>query len=64
MENTNDITCFKQIDGFIEAKEPLENIYDFEGTLTIIDMNLNESLSLENTLWANTVLANGKIFGL
>jgi phospholipid-translocating ATPase len=23
-----------------------------------------ESLSLENTLWANTVLANGKIIGL
>ncbi len=61
----NDITCY------IKAKEPVENIYDFTGKFKVktssfegIAADTTESLSLENTLWANTVLASGKILGM
>ena len=40
---------------------PRLEIYEFEGVFTSNDgKNIKESLGLEQTLWANTVLASGK----
>ncbi|EDK31407.1 phospholipid-translocating P-type ATPase, flippase family protein (macronuclear) [Tetrahymena thermophila SB210] len=50
-----------------QAQEPIENIYKFTGVFEINHNQPNiqkESLSLENTMWANTVLASGKIWAL
>lgn len=43
----------------IEAEAPKREIYDFVGTLTS-PSGVKEPLSLENTLWANTVVASGR----
>lgn len=43
----------------IEAEAPKREIYDFVGTL-IDPKGVREPLSLENTLWANTVVASGR----
>ena len=43
-------------------QKPSEQIYKFEGTFELED-GCQEGLNLEHTLWANTVLANGKIYG-
>lgn len=43
------------------ANEPNDLIYDFKGYFEFTEDNgetLRESLSLENTMWANTVLAS------
>lgn len=50
--------------GFIETTDPNENIYEFTATFHHEPSNEKEALGLENTLWANTVLASGKILGL
>ena len=50
----------------IIATPPHINIYQFEG-IFITEKNgieIKESLSLENTLWASTVLAAGKAYGM
>ncbi|KAL0211785.1 hypothetical protein RCL1_005411 [Eukaryota sp. TZLM3-RCL] len=41
------------------ADPPQKDIYDFIGTFKLTESSPTESLSLENTLWANTVLASG-----
>ncbi len=41
--------------------EPIDNIYKFEGVLEYDDHK--EPISLENTIWANTVLAHKKVIG-
>ena len=46
-------------DGVIEAEAPKREIYDFVGTFVQSD-GQREPLSLENTLWANTVVASGR----
>lgn len=47
------------------AGPPKLDIYDFEGVFNPNDnQGGKESLSLEQTLWANTVLASGKAFCL
>lgn len=49
------------------AEKPKKDIYSFIGNLTIVDSNgesVVESLSLENTMWANTVVASGTVIGL
>jgi len=50
----------------IIASPPHINIYQFEGVfITQKDgVEVKESLSLENTLWASTVLAAGKAYGM
>ena len=51
----------KRADIQITANPPNDQIYDFKGTINIIGdyaAPQTESLSLENTLWQNTVLAS------
>ncbi|ELT89087.1 hypothetical protein CAPTEDRAFT_193806 [Capitella teleta] len=49
----------------VYAEAPRKEIYTFIGTFTRTDSSLTEdSLSLENTLWANTVVACGTCLGL
>lgn len=43
--------------------EPIDNIYAFNGVF-VRDGTQKEALSLENVMWANTVLANDCILGL
>lgn len=54
--------AFRRVAGArVLCAQPIENIYKFEGVFMHAD--IKESLSLENSLWANTVLASGKIYG-
>mmetsp|Transcript_14750 Transcript_14750/g.36831 ORF Transcript_14750/g.36831 Transcript_14750/m.36831 type:complete len:1168 (-) Transcript_14750:409-3912(-) len=53
----------------VEAGEPNKDIYDFVGVFTMHDDALEggtamEPLGLENTLWADTVLASGSAWGV
>jgi len=48
---------------YIECEKPRRELYDFIGRL-IIDNDREEGISLENTLWSNTVLACGKAYVL
>ena len=52
--------------GTIKVAEPIMDIYEFSGVFKMRQENekLKESLKLENTLWANTVLASSQILGL
>lgn len=43
---------------YVKALPPNEHIYDFKGYMLDEDTQQKEPLSLENTLWANTVLAS------
>lgn len=53
------------IDAHIVANPPNDQIYDFKGYFQSPDIDQKEGLSLENTLWANTVLAStGFILGM
>lgn len=49
---------------YIETPHSNENIYEFTGTFVHEPSNTKESLGLEHTLWAGTVLATGKALGL
>ena len=42
----------------IVANPPNKIIDDFKGFYEVEGENLKEALSLENTLWANTILAS------
>lgn len=53
------------------AAKPIKDIYKFEGTVSLHNSKpagsgnpVVEALSLENTLWMNTVLATGNAVGL
>ena len=51
----------------MKCPAPSESIYSFNGLFQTAGLGgekIKESLSLENTMWANTVLASGKILGL
>jgi phospholipid-translocating ATPase len=56
------------MNGHIVANPPSDHIYDFKGYFQMGNDNESmqkEGLSLENTLWANTVLAStGFILGM
>ena len=56
----------RSLEAFITANPPTNKIYDFVATFTVSeDQESVEPLSLENTLWANTVLASGGfVYGL
>ncbi|KAF2073335.1 hypothetical protein CYY_005353 [Polysphondylium violaceum] len=45
------------------AEKPKKDIYNFIGNFTNIDSSETESLSVENTLWSNTVIASGNVIG-
>uniref|UniRef100_A0A8V5H2R7 Phospholipid-transporting ATPase n=1 Tax=Melopsittacus undulatus TaxID=13146 RepID=A0A8V5H2R7_MELUD len=55
-----------QIRSYIYAEEPNIDIHNFVGTFTREDSDppVNESLSIENTLWASTVIASGTVVGV
>ena len=53
----------------LRAAPPSPSIYEFEGDVTLYDETyeggcVQEPLGLENTLWANTVLASGTVVGV
>ena len=45
-------------------EKPQKDIHSFIGKLTVHDPDSEESLSIENTMWANTVVASGTATGL
>uniref|UniRef100_A0A8B9G0C1 Phospholipid-transporting ATPase n=1 Tax=Amazona collaria TaxID=241587 RepID=A0A8B9G0C1_9PSIT len=55
-----------QIRSYVYAEEPNIDIHNFVGTFTREDSDppVNESLSMENTLWASTVIASGTVVGV
>ena len=56
------------MDAFVYAEEPRRDIHSFTGTFTVNKKDGSQadklSLSIENTLWANTVVASGTAIGL
>ncbi|XP_054580127.1 probable phospholipid-transporting ATPase IIA [Eptesicus fuscus] len=55
-----------QIRSYIYAEEPSIDIHNFVGTFTREDSDpsVSESLSIENALWAGTVIASGTVVGV
>ena len=62
-ENYEDILDLK---GCLVIEPPSKQIYNFIGQLNIVSDSIviKEPLSLENTMWANTVLASKKVLGI
>ncbi|XP_036273681.1 probable phospholipid-transporting ATPase IIB isoform X3 [Pipistrellus kuhlii] len=54
------------ISAYVHAQKPQLDIHSFEGTFTREDSDppIHESLSIENTLWASTVVASGTVIGV
>ncbi|XP_061520246.1 probable phospholipid-transporting ATPase IIB isoform X3 [Phycodurus eques] len=54
------------ISAFVFAQKPQLDIHSFEGNFTRDDADpqVHESLSIENTLWASTVVASGSVIGV
>uniref|UniRef100_A0A6I8R2I6 Phospholipid-transporting ATPase n=1 Tax=Xenopus tropicalis TaxID=8364 RepID=A0A6I8R2I6_XENTR len=54
------------INAYVYAQKPQLDIHSFEGNFTRedTDPSIHESLSIENTLWASTVVASGTVIGV
>uniref|UniRef100_A0A672ZD57 Phospholipid-transporting ATPase n=1 Tax=Sphaeramia orbicularis TaxID=375764 RepID=A0A672ZD57_9TELE len=54
------------ISAYVYAQRPQLDIHSFEGNFTREDADpqIHESLSIENTLWASTVVASGTVIGV
>ncbi|MEQ2239334.1 ATP synthase subunit 9 [Ilyodon furcidens] len=54
------------ISAYVYAQRPQLDIHSFEGNFTRDDTDpqIHESLSIENTLWASTVVASGTVIGV
>ncbi|XP_054619235.1 probable phospholipid-transporting ATPase IIB isoform X4 [Dunckerocampus dactyliophorus] len=54
------------INAYVYAQAPQLDIHSFEGNFTREDADpqIHESLSIENTLWASTVVASGTVIGV
>ncbi|XP_026310967.1 probable phospholipid-transporting ATPase IIB isoform X4 [Piliocolobus tephrosceles] len=54
------------INAYVYAQKPQMDIHSFEGTFTREDSDppIHESLSIENTLWASTIVASGTVIGV
>ncbi|XP_037661590.1 probable phospholipid-transporting ATPase IIB isoform X5 [Choloepus didactylus] len=54
------------INAYVYAQKPQLDIHSFEGTFTREDTDppIHESLGIENTLWASTVVASGTVIGV
>ncbi|XP_016881223.1 putative phospholipid-transporting ATPase IIB isoform X18 [Homo sapiens] len=54
------------ISAYVYAQKPQMDIHSFEGTFTREDSDppIHESLSIENTLWASTIVASGTVIGV
>ncbi|KAJ3238859.1 putative aminophospholipid-translocase [Chytriomyces hyalinus] len=56
-----------QLTASVYAESPSKDIHSFHGNFTIHEVNQNDridSLSIENTLWSNTVIASGTAIAL
>ncbi|KAG0717199.1 putative phospholipid-transporting ATPase IIB [Chionoecetes opilio] len=51
-------------DATVYAEKPQKDIHNFIGTFTKHDTSTEESLSVESTVWAGTVVASGRLLGL
>lgn len=65
-KNKSDLNGLLRLDCYAKCQEPIENIYQFGGLFVSKHegRKVKEGLSLEQMMWANTVLANGRILGL
>ncbi|XP_072267653.1 probable phospholipid-transporting ATPase IIB isoform X2 [Pyxicephalus adspersus] len=54
------------INAYVYAQKPQLDIHSFEGNFTREDTDpaIHESLGIENTLWASTVVASGTVIGV
>ncbi|XP_009292513.1 probable phospholipid-transporting ATPase IIB isoform X2 [Danio rerio] len=54
------------ISAYVYVQKPQLDIHSFEGNFTREDCDppIHESLSIENTLWASTVVASGTVIGV
>ncbi|KAJ8273003.1 hypothetical protein GJAV_G00096220 [Gymnothorax javanicus] len=54
------------INAYVFAQKPQLDIHSFEGNFTRedCDPSIHESLCIENTLWASTVVASGTVIGV
>ena len=48
--------------GNVYAEKPQKDIHSFVGTFTVLEegVSTQDGLGIENTLWANTVIASGE----
>lgn len=53
-----------EMDAFIHAEEPRRDIHSFQGKFVNNSTNKETPLSIENTFWANTVVASGTAVGI
>ena len=66
-QKLDSVERFLDLNGYIQCDAPSKSIYEFKGVLQIFSDNrspLKEPLSLENTLWASTILASKKAIGI
>jgi len=65
-QSVDSISLLPQLNACVRAQAPHKDIYKFQGTFFIKegDFESFNGLELENTVWANTVLANGSALGL
>ncbi|XP_042882085.1 probable phospholipid-transporting ATPase IIB [Penaeus japonicus] len=52
------------MNSMVYAEKPQKDIHNFIGTFTKHDTDTEEALSVENTVWAGTVVASGRLLGL
>jgi len=52
------------IEANITCREPNEKIYEFIGVFKLDDNSIKEGLSINNTMWADTVLASKIAYGM
>ena len=66
--NINLMDLFNNYEILIEYEPPNRNIYEFKGVINFFNKSENcvkdEAISLENTIWANTVLASANTIGI
>ncbi len=65
-QKIHQIDQFTEVMGYLDIDPPYMNIYEFNGVLNINESGslFKEPLNLENTLWANTVMASKRALGI
>ena len=55
-----------EVNGYLNIDPPYQNIYEFNGVINFNDSGtlIKEPLGLENTLWANTIMASKRALGI
>ena len=68
LQNKDILSLFKDYEILIEYEPPNKKIYEFKGTLNILNKNNKEveidSLSSENTIWESTILETEETIGI